>query len=44
MSESTETYVVLTRLGETVAPGLQPGRSFTVGERFLNNRVPNEGA
>lgn len=38
------TYVVLTRLGGIVAPSLHPGRSLTVGERFLSNRSPNEGA
>jgi hypothetical protein len=35
--------VVLTRLGEGIAPCLQPGRSFTVGERFLTKWVPIEG-
>lgn len=39
----TDTYVVLTRLGEGIAPCLQPGRSFTVGERFLTKWVPIEG-
>ena len=42
---SESRWVVFTRLAGAVAPGLQPGRSLTVGVRtLLRNRVfSNEG-